>query len=215
MTKVPKNYTDIKEVFHEITLDRIKSIRVSVIVLILIGFLDYFTGPQFGFFVFYYIPILFASWFIDRKTSLIYALIATVVWWSADSLGDNIYSSDFFRYWNSFIRLLSFSLVGVLFSNFKLRLNKEQKLNSDLSKALKEIKQLSGLLPICASCKKIRNDSGYWNKIEEYISEHTDAKFSHSVCPECMEKLYPSIAEMRKKKTGISTDKNNDVKNEV
>lgn len=214
MIQIPNNYTDIKAVFHEITLDRRKSIRASVIALILIGFLDYFTGPQFGFFVFYYIPILFAGWFIDRKTSLIYALIATVVWWTADSLGDNIYSSEFFRYWNSFIRLLSFLLVGVLFSNFRLRLDKEQKLNSDLTKAISEIKQLSGLLPICASCKKIRNDSGYWNKIEEYLSEHTDAKFSHSICPDCMNKLYPSIAEKRKKRSEHS-DKENEIKNEV
>lgn len=65
----------------------------------------------------------------------------------------------------------------------------------DLEQALNEVKTLSGLLPICASCKKIRDDKGYWNKIESYISEHTDAEFTHSYCNDCIRKLYPEIAE--------------------
>nr|WP_319490391.1 response regulator [uncultured Desulfobacter sp.] len=59
-----------------------------------------------------------------------------------------------------------------------------------LETALAEIKTLSGLLPICASCKKIRDDKGYWNLLETYIEQHTQATFSHGVCPECMDKLY-------------------------
>lgn len=61
---------------------------------------------------------------------------------------------------------------------------------SELQDALKTIKKLSGLLPICASCKKVRDDSGYWSQIETYIEAHSEAFFSHSVCPECAEKLY-------------------------
>jgi PAS domain S-box-containing protein len=61
----------------------------------------------------------------------------------------------------------------------------------ELQQALKKIKTLSGLLPICASCKKIRDDKGYWNQIEAYISVHSEAKFSHGICPECAKKLYP------------------------
>jgi len=59
-----------------------------------------------------------------------------------------------------------------------------------LEDALDNIKALSGLLPICASCKKIRDDEGYWKQMEQYIEEHSDAQFSHSVCPECADKLY-------------------------
>ncbi len=58
-------------------------------------------------------------------------------------------------------------------------------------KALDEIKILRGLLPICASCKKIRDDNGYWTQIEGYIKEHSEANFTHSVCPDCARKLYP------------------------
>ncbi|MBI5375262.1 MAG: PAS domain S-box protein [Candidatus Schekmanbacteria bacterium] len=65
-----------------------------------------------------------------------------------------------------------------------------EKLITDLQGAIANIKTLSGLIPICASCKKIRDDSGYWNMVESYISEHSEAEFTHSICPECAEKLY-------------------------
>jgi len=61
----------------------------------------------------------------------------------------------------------------------------------DLEESLKEANLLSGFLPICASCKKIRNDKGYWDRIEKYISKHSRAVFTHSICPDCAQKLYP------------------------
>ena len=67
--------------------------------------------------------------------------------------------------------------------------------NEELREALSKIKTLSGLIPICASCKKIRDDKGYWTQIESYIHEHSDADFSHGICPECMKKLYPAFCE--------------------
>jgi len=70
-----------------------------------------------------------------------------------------------------------------------------ERLISQLKEALSKIKKLSGLLPICASCKKIRDDKGYWNKIESYISNHSEAEFSHGICPDCMKKLYPEYAK--------------------
>ncbi|MDO9110649.1 MAG: hypothetical protein Q7U40_08340, partial [Desulfatirhabdiaceae bacterium] len=69
-----------------------------------------------------------------------------------------------------------------------------EKLIRELHKALSRVKQLSGLLPICASCKKIREDSGYWTQIETYVKDHSEAEFSHGICPECAEKLYPEFS---------------------
>lgn len=65
-----------------------------------------------------------------------------------------------------------------------------QKLHTQLEHSMKEIKTLRGFLPICASCKKIRDDKGYWTQIESYISRHSEAEFSHGICPECFDKLY-------------------------
>ncbi len=74
------------------------------------------------------------------------------------------------------------------------RYEKEREvLIGELQKALSEIKQLSGLLPICASCKKIRNDKGSWEQIEVYIGDRSDAEFTHGLCPECTKKIYPEF----------------------
>lgn len=77
-------------------------------------------------------------------------------------------------------------------------LSEREELIADLRRSLKQVKILSGLLPICASCKKIRDDKGYWNRLESYLSEHSNVEFSHSVCPECVEKLYPELHLMKK-----------------
>ncbi len=69
-----------------------------------------------------------------------------------------------------------------------------ERLIFELREALAKVKQLSGLLPMCASCKKIRDDKGYWNQLETYISDHSEADFSHGICPECVKKLYPEYA---------------------
>lgn len=69
--------------------------------------------------------------------------------------------------------------------------DEKEQLIRDLQKALADVKTLSGLLPICASCKKIRDDDGYWNKIESYIESHTAAQFSHGLCPDCIGKYFP------------------------
>ncbi|MDH5298244.1 MAG: response regulator [Desulfobulbaceae bacterium] len=65
--------------------------------------------------------------------------------------------------------------------------------NAELERALAKVKMLSGLLPICAACKKIRDDRGYWSQIEVYIGKHSEAEFSHSLCPDCATRLYPKI----------------------
>jgi PAS domain-containing protein len=73
-----------------------------------------------------------------------------------------------------------------------LELEKE-KLIEELRESLNKVKLLSGFLPICASCKKIRDDNGYWKQIEAYIKDHSEAEFSHGICPECSRKLYPGL----------------------
>lgn len=77
-----------------------------------------------------------------------------------------------------------------------------------LEKAIAEIKKLSGMLPICASCKKIRDDKGYWTQIESYISKHSDTQFSHGICPDCAKKLYGDLYE--KTPSGRAASRNED-----
>ena len=70
-----------------------------------------------------------------------------------------------------------------------------------LNETLSKVKALSALLPICARCKKIRDDQGYWHQVEKYIHEHSEADFTHSICPECGEILYPQAFRKKKSKT--------------
>ncbi len=70
----------------------------------------------------------------------------------------------------------------------------------ELSKALEQVKTLRGIVPICASCKKIRDDAGYWQQVEVYVREHTEAQFSHGICPDCLVRLYPEHM-LKKEKT--------------
>jgi DNA-binding response OmpR family regulator len=94
------------------------------------------------------------------------------------------------------------SLVRIKRAEDALREKEEEqrKLISELEKALAEIRTLKGLIPFCASCKKIRDDEGYWHHVEIYVGKHTDAVFSHGICPECAERLYPKYFKKPKEK---------------
>ncbi len=94
-------------------------------------------------------------------------------------------------------------MVDEVYCNELSRLNNElvdmqrqlAKKNAELQEALRTVKTLSGLIPICCSCKRIRDDEGYWDQVESYITKHSGAQFSHGICPECVRTYYPNIAE--------------------
>ena len=84
-------------------------------------------------------------------------------------------------------------ILQTLSSLLKFRAVKLERAYRNLQRAHEQIKTLGGLIPICAHCKNIRDDRGYWNQIETYIMEHSDAEFSHGICPDCMKKYYPDV----------------------
>lgn len=91
------------------------------------------------------------------------------------------------------------SLLGTVhiardISELKKSINLREQLIKKLQDSLAKVKLLSGFIPICASCKKIRDDKGFWKQVEEYIRDHSEAEFSHSICPDCAKKLYPELS---------------------
>ncbi len=82
-------------------------------------------------------------------------------------------------------------------ANMSRELNRK---NRSLKEAHSKIKVLSGIIPICMNCKEIRDDKGYWNQLEKFISEHSDATFSHGICPKCMKTMYPKFKDKGEKK---------------
>ncbi len=178
---------------------------VNIALLLCIGLVDYITGFEIGMSLFYLIPISFAAWFGGRLPSIIISSLSVFTIAVADFMAGKEYSHFFVELWNLLMHLGFFAVYAVVLSIVKSDLDEHKRLVEELQKALSEVNQLRGILPICASCKKIRDDEGYWNQIESYISTHSEAQFSHGICPECVKKLYPehyeSIFGKRGKKT--------------
>ncbi len=87
-------------------------------------------------------------------------------------------------------------VTGIDITALKEAEREKEALIQELKTALSNVKTLRGLLPMCASCQKIRNDHGYWQQVETYIREHSDADFTHGICPECAKRLYPEYAKI-------------------
>lgn len=103
---------------------------------------------------------------------------------------------------NHYLEVSSKDEVGELARVFNVMMarrrqadQEREQLIKELHQAMREIKTLSGFIPICSSCKKIRDDKGYWNQIESYLKAHSDAEFSHGICPDCARKIYPDLVD--------------------
>jgi hypothetical protein len=162
-----------------------RAVAFTVALVAVLGVTDFVTGTELGFFVFYFIPISIAAWGAGAQAGVAIAVLSAAAWFVSDYLSRHAYSYEWFQLWNTTIRLISFVLIAYVVARVRMLLDKERALTAALQKALDEVKTLSGLLPICAKCKKIRNDGGYWQRIEEYLSEHADVQFTHGFCQEC------------------------------
>jgi hypothetical protein len=168
-------------------------VGIGVLLLLLLDGVDYLSGHEVSFFVFYFLPIAFVSWYTNRNMAIFFAGVVTGNWLIVNYFEGASYSHWFIRYWNAGVRLAAFLIIALAFAFIKQQLRQAQQLNQELAAALAEVKRLSGFLPICASCKKIRNDHGSWEQIETYIRDHSEAEFTHSLCPECMNRIYPDL----------------------
>ncbi|HPG50756.1 MAG TPA: hypothetical protein PLA65_11085 [Spirochaetota bacterium] len=166
-------------------------IIVTLALIVSLGIIDYFTGIEFNFFVFYYIPVSIAAWYVGKNWAIASSVLSALTWTGVDILSEHAYDHWSLFAWNGGIRLTSFIILGIALHTIRKLLNMEKELNKNLQTTLDEVKLLKGFLPICASCKNIRNDQGYWEQIEQYISSHSEAEFTHTLCPDCIKKLYP------------------------
>jgi hypothetical protein len=148
-----------KNIFHDKligTYDGFVS-RRFIIALGLLAFvsgIDFFTGYELQFFVFYFIPIAFAALGCNKIPAYSIAIASSVCWLSVDILSRHPYNVELYRVWNTFIRMFSFILIVALIDKLKWALFVQSQLNSDLSAAMAELKVLKGILPICCSSKK-------------------------------------------------------------
>jgi hypothetical protein len=160
-------------------------------ILLVVGWVDFITGYEIHLPALYFAPVALLAWNVSLRAGLAMVVLATVTWYVADRGAGHPYAAWYDGYLNALMELAAYSVVAYTVARVRRELVIEKKLNAELSEALAEIKRLEGLLPICASCKKIRKDDNSWEAIEVYVTERTDAKFSHGLCPDCMQKLFP------------------------
>ncbi len=142
-------------------------------------------GGLIGFFIVHPLAMVLAHYMLDRVGQENFTPITV----------DFLHSFSFTMLPWSLALTLICGLNGYLFWKKKEAWDEKEKLIAKLQNALDEVQTLQGILPICASCKKIRDDKGYWNQIESYITAHSEAKFSHGICQECVKKLYPDLVD--------------------
>lgn len=142
--------------------------------------------------VLYAAVILLSLWLPHEKATLGLATISSIL-----ILGAFFYKPAVEDMWKVvFNRSIALFIVWMIASLGLKRKRLAEQRNAMLlerEKTLREMKILRGLLPICASCKKIRDDKGYWTQIEGYIRAHSEAEFTHGICPECAKRLYPEV----------------------
>ncbi|MEI7946351.1 MAG: hypothetical protein WCJ02_06620 [bacterium] len=161
----------------------------TIVLTLMLGIIDWVSGYELQFFIFYFLPVGIVAWMCNLKRICFVVGLCTLTWFAADWFSGNPYTHIGYAIWNTIIRLVAFLILGYAIFEIKVLLDVERKISADLQKALSEVKTLTGLLPICAGCKKIRNDTGYWQQLEEYIEHHSEASFTHGYCQQCAEKL--------------------------
>jgi hypothetical protein len=174
-------------------------ITISLLCTLTIGLIDYWTGLEFRMEIFYLAPISYATWFSGKKTGFAVSVLSLIAILCSDILSGKNYYNLYIEIWNGAMYLGFFVVVSLLLSKLRAILQQRADLITELQSALSKVKELSGILPICANCKKIRDDEGYWQDVAVYISKHTNAEFSHGICKECAAKLYPGY--YKKKET--------------
>jgi hypothetical protein len=166
---------------------------VSVAAALVIGLLEYGTVFAFRMEIIYLIPILYATWYVGRSTGIALSLLPPVVILSVDLLTGEGRSLFPIRIWNISMYFAVFILGTLLAHKLRVTLAERNSLISRMQNAMNAVEELSGILPICANCKKIRDDDGYWHDVDVYIANHSKAEFTHGMCAQCAAKLYPSL----------------------
>jgi K+-sensing histidine kinase KdpD len=164
--------------------------------LVLVGFVDYITGYELHFDVFYSMPVSICAWHLQRRYVVVTAILGALTWGYADKHAGHQYSSQVYWYWNILVRFSSLLLFGLVVQslryNFKKQARAKRELEqtlADLRKSAAEIEKLQNQLQVvCAWTQRIKIE-GRWLTFDQFLQEHLHLKLSHGISPEAMSKL--------------------------
>lgn len=151
----------------------------------LLGWLDYLTGYEMSFFVFYSVPVGLAAWFVGRPAAIAVALAATVTWLLADSFSGARYSAPFFYYWNTTIHFLAFMINAVTIAEIKKDLDRRHALAAELEATRATLRAVAAQLPFCPSCGKPHARGPVQTATERQSIAHDGPEMEQALCAEC------------------------------
>jgi hypothetical protein len=158
--------------------DRVNPVAVNAVslcTLLLIGWLDYITGYEFGFFIFYFIPVSISSWLCGKRSGVTMAFASAVCWFLSDKLTRHPYPNAYFIYWEMLMRYLSFLTTALTISRIRTMLLNEERLNEELQEALQEIKDLKKCIPVSESGEGMEEVNGVADTAEASSCRKSDS----------------------------------------
>src|SRR5450631_3818191 len=141
----------------------------SIVLLLLIGWLDNITDYEFGFFIFYFIPVAITAWFVGKRSGLFAAVAAAICWYFSDYYTEHPYSRAYFLYWDLFMRLISFITTALTITRIRQMLTNEENLNARLERTLQELTAMKGMPPRCMGCHVLHDPTATrpYNELDE------------------------------------------------
>ena len=166
-----------------------------IVLLGVLGWVDYLTGYELGFYLFYSMPVGLAAWQVGRRAGLVVALLASATWWFADRLAGDKYSSAFIGYWNTAMHFGTFIINAVAIAKVKSTLDQRHQLADELAEARRHAGELAALLPLCTGCRQPQPADALRGKVQAYLDSAPRTATAGAVCERCgTAELKPSAA---------------------
>lgn len=162
-----------------------------------LGYLECHTPNELSFAGLYFLPVALAAWAGGLGWGLAASLGIAVDWVVADLAMARAAVPSGLRLWTGFNHFAAYAFLAWMVDRLHRSYSTERLAREEMERALEAVKTLEGLFPICAWCRRIRDDQGYWNQIEEYLAKQKGARVSHGICPECMEKARAEVEDFR------------------
>jgi K+-sensing histidine kinase KdpD len=168
----------------------------TILSLVVVGYLDYVTGYEFAFSLFYFIPVLLCAWHFGRFAILSMALASGMTWWFVDKFSGHIYLHEGYRYWDGLTWLITFTVIGLGLYYLRHSMQEQVRVNEELARSMEELKRSSEEIKklqqqiqvVCAWTKEIKVE-GKWVPLEEFLTNQLHFKLSHGISPEAIRKF--------------------------
>ncbi len=180
----------------------LKVLPASLLCLVTVSYVDYVTGYEFLFFVFYFIPVGLCGWYLGWLATFSMALLSGASWFLVDVLSEHHYPHEAIRYWNSFTCFLAFAIIGYAAQHLKQSRDKERQARHELEQAVAEIQEStrelrslqSQMQVVCAWTQRLRIE-GKWVTLDEFLTNTLNVKISHGISPEALAKIKRELSK--------------------